>query len=143
MFNFVFAALVLTVLAGLLMQRRRAEQHSRWHERPLALIGAALTVGGFTVVVWVLGVFAGGLDVRETCELTHHTTYDQAWRDRTGADGTSYFPLANACNEQVDLVPAWVNPTIVVLVVLAVGALALALFRIACAVFRRKELVSS
>ncbi|MFE3825472.1 hypothetical protein [Streptomyces sp. NPDC059092] len=140
MFLLVFAALGLAILAGLLMLRRRVRSR---HEQPIALVGAAVIAGGFAVMVWGFGVFAGGLDVRETCELTHHTTYDQAWRDRTGADGTSYFPLANACNEHISLVPAWVNPTIVVLAVFAFGALALALFRIAYAIFHRKELVSS
>ncbi|WP_411089557.1 hypothetical protein [Streptomyces sp. 061-3] len=143
MFNLIFAALVLAVLAGLLMLRRGVRQPPRWHKQPIALVSAALIAGGFTVMVWGFGVFAGGLDIRETCELTHHTTYDQAWRDRTGTDGTSYFPLANACNEHISLVPAWVNPTIVVLAVLTVSALALALFRIAYAIFHRKELVSS
>ncbi|WP_331748075.1 hypothetical protein OG520_40910 (plasmid) [Streptomyces sp. NBC_00984] len=143
MFNLIFAALVLAILAGLLMLRRGARQPPRWHEQPIALVSAALVAGGFMVMVWGFGVSTGGLDVRETCGLTHHTTYDQAWRDRTGADGTSFFPVANACNEQVSLVPAWVNPAIVVLAVFTVSALALALFRIAYAIFHRKELVSS
>lgn len=88
------------------------------------------------VMVWGFGVFAGGLDVRETCELTHHTTYDQAWRDSAGEDGTSFFPLANACNEHVSLVPSWVNPTIIALAVITVSALARALFRVTRAVVR-------
>ncbi|WNF29524.1 hypothetical protein RI138_23370 [Streptomyces sp. C11-1] len=141
MFNLVFAALVLSIPAGLLMLFRGVGR--QWHKRPIALVGAALTAGGFTAVVWGFGVFAGGLDVREACEFTHNTNYDQAWRDRTGADGSSFFPLANACNEHVSLVPAWVNPTIIVLAVLSVSALALALFRIASAIFHRKERVSA
>ncbi|MFE7358600.1 hypothetical protein ACFU8Q_37285 [Streptomyces sp. NPDC057543] len=141
MFNLVFAALVLAILAGLLMLRRGVRR--RWRMQPIALVGAALTAGSFSVAVWGVGAFAGGVDVRETCELNHHTNYDQAWRDRTGADGTSLFPLANACNEHISLVPAWVNPTIVVLAVLTVSALALALFRIAYAIVHRKKLVSA
>ncbi len=96
----------------------------------IGLIGADLAAG-FAVVVWGTGVFAGGLDGRETCRLTHHTTYDQAWRDRTGADATSFFLLANACNEQIGPVPAWVSPTIVVLAAFTVSALASVPFRIA------------
>ncbi|MDF6017839.1 hypothetical protein [Streptomyces sp. JH34] len=143
MLHLIFAVPLLAVLARLLMLRRGAGRRPRWHKRPVALIGSALIAGGLTVMVWGIGVFAGGLDVRETCELTLHTTYDQAWRDRTGADGTSYFPLADACNEHVGLVPVWVNPTIVVLAVLTVSALGLALFRIARALLRRKKPVSS
>ncbi|MER5555922.1 hypothetical protein ABT001_30355 [Streptomyces sp. NPDC002793] len=137
----IFAVPVLAVLAGLLMLRRGVR--APWHAQPIALVGVAGASGGFAVVVWGVGVFAGGLDSRETCELTHHTTYDQAWRERTGADGTSFFPLADACNEHISLVPAWVNPMIVALAVLTVSALSLALFRIAHAIFHRKKLVSA
>ncbi|MGY3676530.1 hypothetical protein [Streptomyces sp. TE33382] len=140
MFLLVFAALGPVILAGLMARR---SLRSRWYEQPIELIGAALAAGGFAVVVWGVGVFAGGLDDRETCQLTHHTTYDQAWRESTGADGSSFFPLANACNEHISLVPAWVNPTITVLAAFAGSALALALFRIVYAIFHRKELVSS
>ncbi|MFE2939090.1 hypothetical protein ACFXKG_08525 [Streptomyces sp. NPDC059255] len=143
MFNLVFAGMVLAIPAGLLMLRRGVKQPSPRHKQPVALLGAALIAGSLTAMVWGFGLISGGLDIRETCELAHHTTYDQAWRDRTGADGTSYFPVANACNEHVSLVPAWVNPTIVVLAVVTVSALALALFRIACAIRHGKELVSS
>ncbi|WP_326680833.1 hypothetical protein [Streptomyces sp. NBC_01237] len=140
MFLLVFAALGPAILAGLMLRR---SIRSRWYEQPIELIGAAAAAGGFAVVVWGVGVFAGGLDDRETCQLTHHTTYDQAWRERTGANGQSFFPLANACNEHISLVPAWVNPTITVLAAFTISALALALFRIVYAIFHRKELVSS
>ncbi|MFJ8884542.1 hypothetical protein ACIRJR_14205 [Streptomyces sp. NPDC102402] len=138
MSDLIFAVLVLAaLLAGLWKLRHGAG--APWHAQPIALVGAAGAAGGTAVVVWGVGAFAGGLDNRETCELNSHTSYDQAWRVRTGADGTSLFPLANACNEHVSLVPAWVNPTIVVLAVLAVSALALALFRIASVIFHRQE----
>ncbi|MEV5683801.1 MULTISPECIES: hypothetical protein [unclassified Streptomyces] len=143
MLNLIFAVLVLVLavlLAGLLKLRRGVR--APWDAQPIALVGVAGAACGFMAVVWGVGVFAGGLDDRETCELTHHTNYDQAWRDRTGADGKSFFPLANACNEHISLVPAWVNPTIVFLAVLAVSALALALFRIAHAISHRKKLIS-
>ncbi|MFB7917543.1 hypothetical protein [Streptomyces sp. NPDC056061] len=126
MFELVLAGLVLAVPAGLLMLRHGAKRPPPWHKQPVALLGAALIFGSLAANVWGFGIFSGGLDVQETCELTLHTTYDQAYRDRTGADGTSYFPLSDACNEHVGLVPAWVNPTIVALAVLAVGALVLA-----------------
>ncbi|MFF1459642.1 hypothetical protein [Streptomyces sp. NPDC058330] len=140
MFLLVFATLGPAILAGLMLRR---SIRSRWNEQPIELIGAATAASGFAVAVWGVGVFAGGLDDRETCQLTHHTTYDQAWRERTGAHGQSFFPLANACNEHVSLVPAWVNPTITVLAAFAISALALALFQIAYAIFHRKELISS
>ncbi|MER6498699.1 hypothetical protein ABT218_04680 [Streptomyces sp. NPDC001455] len=143
MFELVLAGLVLAVPAGLLMLRHGARRPPPWHKQPVALLGAALIFGSLAANVWGFGIFSGGLDVQETCELTLHTTYDQAWRDRTGADGTSYFPLSDACNEHVVLVPAWVNPTIVALAVLAVGAIVLALFRIARAILHRGQPASS
>lgn len=143
MLELILTGLVLAIPAGLLMLRRGVKRPPPWHKQPVALIGAALISASLTAVVWVFGIFSGGLDVQETCELTLHTTYDQAWRDRTGADGTSYFPVSDACNEHVSLVPAWVNPTILILAVLAISALVLALFRIASAILHRKELVSS
>ncbi|MFF3732081.1 hypothetical protein ACFYXM_17590 [Streptomyces sp. NPDC002476] len=143
MFELVLAGLVLAVPAGLLMLRHGAKRPPPWHKQPVALLGAALIFGSLAANVWGFGIFSGGLDVQETCELTLHTTYDQAWRDRTGVDGTSYFPLSDACNEHVGLVPSWVNPTIVALAVLAVGALVLALFRIARAILHRGQPASS
>ncbi|MFF9347796.1 hypothetical protein [Streptomyces sp. NPDC014734] len=143
MFELVLAGLVLTLPAGLLMLRHSAKRLPPWHKQPVALLGAALIFGSLAANVWGFGIFSGGLDVRETCELTLHTTYDQAYRDRTGADGTSYFPLSDACNEHVGLVPAWVNPTIAALAVLAAGALVLALFRIARAILHRGQPDSS
>ncbi|MEU2771239.1 hypothetical protein ACIPPN_30830 [Streptomyces diastaticus] len=143
MLDLVLASLALAIPAGLLMLRRGVRRPPPWHKQPVALLGVTLVSGSLTVMVWGFGIFSGGLDVRETCELTRHTTYDQEWRNRTGADGTSYFPLVNACNEHVNLVPAWVNPVIIVLAVLAVSALILALLRVASAILHRKELVSS
>jgi len=52
-------------------------------------------------------------DVRETCDLEHG-----GW-DRAHGQVT-YFPLSRRCNAQHDLVPAYVNPTVVVLLVVAV-----------------------
>lgn len=142
MIDLALVALVLAIPTGLLMLRRGVKQPQPWHQQFTALLGAALISGSLTVVVWGFGVFSGGLDVRETCELSLHTTYDQEWRETTGSDGKSFFPLANACNEHVSLLPAWVNPTIVVLAVLTTGFFALALFRIAASIRHRKELAS-
>ncbi|MFF4084495.1 hypothetical protein ACFYZN_34635 [Streptomyces sp. NPDC001777] len=137
MLELVLIGLVLAIPAGLLMLYLGVRQPPPWHKQPAVLLGAALTSASLAAMAWGFGIFSGGLDVQETCELTLHITYDQAWRDRTGADGTSYFPLSNACNEHIDLVPAWVNPAIVALAVLAVGALVLAFFRIASAILRK------
>lgn len=65
-----------------------------------------------------VGLYAWGaahmftMDIGETCKLT----YGQQWDpDYTGE---SLFPLSSKCNASFDLVPAYVNPGVVGLLVL-------------------------
>ncbi|WRZ90265.1 hypothetical protein OHB54_15030 [Streptomyces sp. NBC_01007] len=74
-------------------------------------------------VTWFLGAFSGGLDVRETCELLEGQTYDPAYRDENWQEPSRLFPLHNKCNASYDLVPVWINPTIVILAVATAGCL--------------------
>ncbi|MEF9906182.1 hypothetical protein [Streptomyces sp. P9-A2] len=81
-------------------------------QRPLwwaRLWSLALFVG---CVAWLRGALSGGLDVGETCAYVHHQTYDSAYLAEPGEEFNALFPLSNKCNAHYDLVPAWVNPTV-------------------------------
>ncbi|MGW3495334.1 hypothetical protein [Streptomyces sp. NPDC001020] len=73
---------------------------------------------------WLRGVFVGGLDVGETCQFVHHEHYDSAYRNAHAEEFHKLFPLHDKCNAHYDMVPAWVNPTIVICT--AVGLVAIA-----------------
>ena len=63
-----------------------------------------------TAVAWLCGVlFAGSLDIAESCTYQHHQQYDAAYRE-AHPDGYG-FPVTAKCNAGYDLVPSWVNPT--------------------------------
>ncbi|WP_157867863.1 hypothetical protein [Streptomyces prasinus] len=80
---------------------------------------------GFTS--WVWGASRESLDIRETCRLTHHEHYDEAYWESHAEDFQRVFPLHNKCNAHYDLVPAWVNPTIVLCAVVSLVAAAVLL----------------
>jgi hypothetical protein len=64
-----------------------------------------------TAVAWLCGVlFAGSLDIAESCTYQHHQQYDAAYRE-AHPDGY-VFPVTAKCNAGYDLVPSWVNPAI-------------------------------
>ncbi|MCX2928524.1 hypothetical protein [Streptomyces sp. NEAU-W12] len=82
-------------------------------QRPLwwaRLWSLALFVG---FAAWLRGALSGGLDIGETCAYTHHQTYDGAYRSARSEEFRRLFPLHNKCNAEYDLVPGWVNPTVV------------------------------
>ncbi|WP_228386542.1 hypothetical protein [Streptomyces katsurahamanus] len=92
----------------------------RFWTRPmwwLRLLSVALFTGA---AAWVFGVSAGGLDTREACELTHYQPYDSDYRAAHSDEPRRMFPLHNKCNASYDLVPSWVNPTVVACFVIAV-----------------------
>lgn len=74
------------------------------------------------VTAWVLGLSRNGLDLRESCEQKAGT-FDDAWHDAHDAESQKFFPLHAKCGATVDLVPAWVNPAIVVLLLLSAAGL--------------------
>lgn len=81
-------------------------------QRPLwwaRLWSLALFVG---CVAWLRGALSGGFDVGETCAYARHQAYDSAYRAARVEESQQLFPLRNKCNGAYDLVPAWVNPTI-------------------------------
>ncbi|MER5192973.1 hypothetical protein ACWD3J_04095 [Streptomyces sp. NPDC002755] len=84
-------------------------------------LSALSCVGLF--LTWFWGAWSGGLDVAETCALLKGQKYDDAYRTEHWREPSQVFPLHNKCNASYDLVPAWINPTLVVLALLAVGSL--------------------
>ncbi|MET9290961.1 hypothetical protein [Streptomyces sp. NPDC003077] len=77
---------------------------------------------------WTWGAFRGGLDVRKTCLFVHHERYDQAYWNSHFEEFQKLFPLHIKCNADFDLVPAWVNPTVVGCAVIAAIAIAVLLW---------------
>lgn len=74
------------------------------------------------LVSWVWGIFSPGLDVEEECVLRHHQTFDDAYWDSHFREAQRFFPLHARCNAHYDLVPAWVNPTVVCCAVVSLAA---------------------
>ncbi|MEU9432273.1 hypothetical protein [Streptomyces sp. NPDC048252] len=74
-------------------------------------------------LTWFWGAWSGGLDVAETCALREGQNYDDAYRKEHWREPSQLFPLHNKCNASYDLVPAWVNPMLVLLALLAVAGL--------------------
>ncbi|MER6788196.1 hypothetical protein ABT330_26900 [Streptomyces sp. NPDC000658] len=85
----------------------------RKRHRPLRwLLLSTLSCGG-AFLTWLWGALAGGLDVAETCTLLRGRRFDGAYRSRHLDESTRWFPLHNKCDATYDLVPAWINPTVV------------------------------
>lgn len=89
------------------------------------LCSVALFVG---LASWARGVFGGGLDVREACLFVFHERYDETYRESHSEEFRKIFPLHNKCSAHYDLVPAWVNPTIVTCTVISLVAIAVLLW---------------
>lgn|GEM_PF-3198286 len=68
----------------------------------------------------------GGLDQEETCVHLRHQRYDEDFVREHHAEQLRWFPLHSYCNADYDLVPAWVNPSVALLALAAVGAAAVA-----------------
>jgi hypothetical protein len=110
----------------------------RLRQRPIFWTLSAVFIGCTLPVAWLFGALSGGLDVQETCALRGQT-YDHAYRAEHWSEPSQFFPLHNKCNAAYDLVPFWVNPTLVCLAVLAAGSLVMA---ITTAVRRAKRLAA-
>ncbi|MFI9051563.1 hypothetical protein [Streptomyces sp. NPDC053427] len=86
---------------------------------------------------WIRGLFSGGLDVRKACLFVHHESYDHAYRTSHVEEIGRLFPLHNKCNAGYDMVPAWVNTTVVACAVISLAALAVLLWFGATQLVRR------
>ncbi|MGW0737773.1 hypothetical protein [Streptomyces sp. NPDC002851] len=99
-------------------------------KRPGCWILAAVVLVGIGCVTWFVGAFSGGLDVGEAC-AERGVRYDEDYRAEHWREPSRWFPLHNKCHADYDLVPAFVNPTLVAVAVLllgcAVGAVAAAI----------------
>ncbi|WP_329040313.1 hypothetical protein OHT61_20860 [Streptomyces sp. NBC_00178] len=126
--------LVLAVFVLSVWKTARGLSARRW-ERPGWWVFPAVVLTGLGCVVWFVGVFSGGLDVREAC-ASRGAGYDDAYRSESWREPSRWFPLHNRCNAGFDLVPAWVNPTLVAIALLLVGCAAGA---VATAVIGRKK----
>ncbi|MFE9662959.1 hypothetical protein [Streptomyces sp. NPDC005955] len=122
---FLLAAIALSVWKTARGLPTRQWRRPRWWVFPAVL----LVVAG--CVTWFIGTFSSGLDARETC-LERGFAYDDAHR----RDPSQGFPLHHWCNADQDLVPAFVNPS---LVAIAVALLGCAAGSVAAAVAGRKK----
>jgi len=118
------------LVLGLAAAAALAIDNARMHERAgeLSLLGDRERIGRDLHDTVVQSLFATGLDTRKTCLFVHHERYDEAYRRTHAAEFDKIFPLYNMCNAHADLVPAWVNPTIAVCVVVALAAAAVLLW---------------
>jgi hypothetical protein len=88
----------------------------RW-KRPGWFAQSGCTLIYLQALVWVRGALAGALRPDKDC-LVHQQPYDEAFREAHRVEHLRLFPLTNRCNATYDLVPLWVNPTLVVIGVL-------------------------
>jgi hypothetical protein len=79
----------------------------------LALLAAVLMYvwGAWHLFVW---------NIEELCTVIHHEPYDPQH------SGVSFVPLARKCNQAYDLVPGYVNPTVVTMLILAAALVGVA-----------------
>ncbi|MET8382749.1 hypothetical protein ABZV14_07060 [Streptosporangium canum] len=107
----------------------------RWRHSAGWFAGTAVLLVLGTGVTYLAGSLAGGnLDPEEACHADGQT-YDRAYRRANFDEYTQWFPLHDRCHAGYDLVPAWVNPALVVLPVLAAACLA---YAVRLAVIRRR-----
>ncbi|CAM5645998.1 Integral membrane protein OS=Streptomyces fumanus OX=67302 GN=GCM10018772_38650 PE=4 SV=1 [Streptomyces fumanus] len=117
-------AVVSAVIVLLLRRGRRG----RGFLRPSTLVALCCVALLNAATCWFIGLSQAGLDLREACEYDHGVRFDDKWNDAHYAESQQFFPLHARCNADVDLVPAWINPTIIALVLLAAALLGAALF---------------
>ncbi|MEZ3178722.1 hypothetical protein KYY02_08395 [Streptomyces pimonensis] len=97
-----------------------------WRRSPAWFTWSAVLLLLGAGVSYLIGSLAGAsLDPEEACHRAGQT-YDRAYRRANFEEYTRWFPLHDKCHAGYDLVPAWVNPALVVLPVLALLCLACA-----------------
>ncbi|MEH0825975.1 hypothetical protein V6U84_38125 [Micromonospora sp. CPCC 205714] len=111
------------VLGALLWGGRGAVR--AWRS-PGGWVRLALITASCTLLLYVYGLFnRAAYDIGETCDwLGQH--YDTGYRTEHWREPGRWFPLHNRCNAGYDLVPAYVNPSLVILAVLTLGCAVMA-----------------
>lgn len=89
----------------------------RWRRSPRWYATTAVLLLPLAALVYLDGVFSGGLDEAEECGLSGQV-YDAGY---ASAHRSETFPLSNPCNAEHDLVGGWVNPALAVLALVVVG----------------------
>lgn len=87
---------------------------------PLAwawLTFASFLLLGFT---FITGAAASGLDIGEKCAQAGQF-FDGTYRQQHWEESQRLFPMRSVCNADFDLVPAWVNPGLVLFAFLTVA----------------------
>lgn len=88
------------------------------------LAWAWLTFASFLLLgaTFITGAAAPGLDVGEKCAEAGQLL-DQTYRKQHREESRQVFPMRSVCNADFDLVPAWVNPGLVLFAFLTVAFL--------------------
>lgn len=115
----VLPPLVLALFAMSVWKTARGLFTRRW-ARPGWWVFPAVVLVGLGCATWFVGAFSGGLDAREAC-AERGVRYDDAYRTAHWREPSAWFPLHNKCHAGYDLVPAFVNPTLVAVAVLLLG----------------------
>jgi hypothetical protein len=141
----VVAVVVAMLCVGIVAGGRggvRAVRERAW-TRPRTWLswGAAGVSAGVagSAVAYVTGVLSGGLDVGEACVHGHGVRYDASYRAAHAEEFDRWFPLRSKCNEDFDLVPAWVNPAVVFFVLLGAAGVLCLVVAVVAAVRRRSR----
>jgi hypothetical protein len=71
-------------------------------------------------VTYFIGIFAPGKDIDETCASAGQVL-DENYRAQNWQEPSRFFPLHDKCNAGYDMIPAWVNPALVIFSVLTVA----------------------
>ncbi|MEU6222566.1 hypothetical protein [Streptomyces sp. NPDC047042] len=91
---------------------------------PRSWLALAVVSSFLLGITYFVGMFSGGHELDETCASVGRPV-DERYRAEHWREPGQWFPLHNKCDADYDLVPAWVNPALVVLtllIVVCVGA---------------------
>ena len=69
---------------------------------------------------YFIGVISSGKDIDKTGARANQVV-DENYRAQNWQEPSRFFPLHDKCNAGYDMVPIWVNPTLVILSVLTVA----------------------
>ena len=111
------------LLCGVVVVAARRRRRGRGWLRPSSFVALGCVALLNAATVWLVGFSRAGLDLRESCESRSGVRFDDAWNDVHYAESQRFFPLHAKCSASVDLVPAWINPAVIALVLLFVGCL--------------------